>query len=134
MMVKHHSQMLNELKGMASTKQSAIDSTENDITRAAYQSLSSVQGKDFDDNWCAQLLQLHENTLEELRTMQSISTNPQVKQWLDKTIPIVEQHRNFLAKKETKQPNCKRGKHAIECSKKSTVSVEEITIIKNHTP
>jgi predicted outer membrane protein len=87
----------------------ANDSTENDITRAAYQSLSSVQVKDFDDNWRAQLLQLHENTSEELRTMQSITTDPQVKQWLDKTIPIVEQHRNLLAKKETKQPNLQKG-------------------------
>ncbi|MBA2762400.1 MAG: hypothetical protein H0U39_10670 [Segetibacter sp.] len=41
--------------------------------------------------------------------MQSITTDPQVKRWLDKTIPIVEQHRNLLAKKETKQPNLQKG-------------------------
>ena len=86
----------------------AIVSTENDITRAAYQSLISVQVKDFDDNWRAQLLQLHENTLEELRTMQSITTDPQVKRWLDKTIPIVEQHRNF-GKKGNKATQFAKG-------------------------
>ncbi len=109
MMVKHHTQMLNELRGMASAKQAAVDSSESDVTRAAYQNLSSVQGKDFDDRWRAQLLQLHENTSEELRTMQSMTTDAQVKQWLDKTIPIVEQHRDLLAKKETKQPNLQKG-------------------------
>ncbi len=109
MMVKHHTQMLNELKGMASAKQATVDSSENDITKAAYQKLSNVQGKDFDDKWRAQLLQLHENTSEELRTMQSMTTDAALKQWLDKTIPVVEQHRDLLARKEIKQPNLQKG-------------------------
>lgn len=109
MMVKHHTQMLNELKSMASAKQATADTSENDVTRAAYQNLSKVQGKDFDDKWRAQLLQLHENTSEELRTMQSMTTDAQLKQWLDKTIPIVEQHRDMLAKKQMKQPNLQKG-------------------------
>lgn len=109
MMVKHHTQMLNELKGMASAKQITIDSSENDVTRAAYQNLSNLQGKEFDDKWRTQLLQLHENTSEELRTMQTMATDAALKQWLDKTIPIVEQHRNLLAKKEMKQPNLQKG-------------------------
>jgi len=109
MMVKHHTQMLNELKGMASAKQATVDSSESDVTKAAYQKLSNVQGKDFDEQWRAQLLQLHENTSEELRTMQSITTDAALKQWLDKTIPIVEQHRDLLARKEIKQPNLQKG-------------------------
>jgi predicted outer membrane protein len=94
---------------MASAKQAAVDSTETDITRSAYQTLSSIHGKNFDDKWRMQLLQLHENNSEELRTMQSITTDTTLKQWLNKTIPIVEQHRNLLAKKETKQPNLQKG-------------------------
>ncbi len=109
MMVKHHTQMLNELKSMASAKQATADTSENDITRAAYQNLSNVQGKDFDDKWRSQMLQLHENASEEFRTMQSMTTDAQLKQWLDKTIPIVEQHRDLLAKKEMKQPNLQKG-------------------------
>lgn len=109
MMVKHHTQMLNDLKGMASAKQAIVDSSESDVTRAAYQNLSNVQGKDFDDQWRAKLLELHENTSEELRTMQSITTDAQLKQWLDKTIPVVEQHRDLLARKQMKQPNLQKG-------------------------
>jgi putative membrane protein len=109
MMINHHTQMVNELKGMAQAKQATVDSTESDITRAAYQNLSSAQGKDFDDKWRAQLLQLHENNSEELRTMQSMTADTILRQWLDKTIPIVEQHRNLLARKEAKQPNLQKG-------------------------
>lgn len=109
MMVKHHTQMLNELKGIGSAKQATVNSSENDITKAAYQKLSNVHGKDFDEQWRAQLLELHENTSEELRTMQSITTDAQLKQWLDKTIPVVEQHRDLLARKEIKQPNLQKG-------------------------
>jgi putative membrane protein len=109
MMVKHHTQMLNELRSLAPAKQAMVDSSENDVTRAAFQKLSSVQGKAFEDQWREQMLQLHENNSDELRTMQSITTDAEVKQWLDKTIPVVEQHRDLLAKKDMKQPNLQKG-------------------------
>jgi putative membrane protein len=96
-----------EVKQLA--KQAMVDSLENDVTRAAFQKLSSVQGKAFEDQWREQMLQLHENNSDELRTMQSITTDAEVKQWLDKTIPVVEQHRDLLAKKDMKQPNLQKG-------------------------
>jgi putative membrane protein len=109
MMVSHHTQMLNELRSLAPTKQATIVSSENDVTKATFQNLSAIQGKGFHDQWRQQMLQLHENTSEELRTMQSVTTDAELKQWLTKTIPIVEQHRNLLAKKEIKQPNLQKG-------------------------
>jgi putative membrane protein len=109
MLVQHHTQMLNELKGMASTKRATVDSAASDVTRAAVQNLSSVQGKDFDAQWAQQMLQLHENASEEFRTMQTTTTDADLKNWLTKTIPIIEQHRDMLAKFETKQSNLQKG-------------------------
>jgi putative membrane protein len=109
MMVQQHTQMLNELKGMAPSKQAAIDSSANDVTKAALQNLGNAQGKDFDAKWTEQMLQLHENTAEEFKTMQTTTSDTTVKQWLTKTLPIIEQHRDMLAKKQPTQTNLQKG-------------------------
>jgi putative membrane protein len=109
MMVHDHTQMLNELKGMAASKQVAIDSSANDVTKAALQNLSALQGKDFDAKWTEQMLQLHENAAEELKTMQTTTSDTTVKQWLTKTLPVIEQHRDMLAKKQPTQTNLQKG-------------------------
>jgi putative membrane protein len=109
MMIQQHTQMLNELKGMAPSKQATIDSSANDVTKAALQNLSSAQGKDFDAKWTEQMLQLHENAAEEFKTMQTTTTDTTVKQWLTKTLPIIEQHRDMLAKKQPTQTNLQKG-------------------------
>jgi len=109
MMVQHHTQMLNELKTMATAKQATVDSTENDVTRAAIQNLSNLSGKDFDAQWTEQMLQLHENTVELFTTMLNMTTDPDLKQWLTKSLPIVTQHRDMLASKEPKHPNKQPG-------------------------
>jgi putative membrane protein len=109
MMVQQHTQMLNELRGMAPSKQASTDSSANDVTKAALQNLSSLQGKDFDAKWTEQMLQLHENAAEEFKTMQTTTTDTTVKQWLTKTLPIIEQHRDMLAKRQPTQTNLQKG-------------------------
>jgi putative membrane protein len=108
-MVQQHTQMLNELRGMAPSKQASTDSSANDVTKAALQNLSSLQGKDFDAKWTEQMLQLHENAAEEFKTMQTTTTDTTVKQWLTKTLPIIEQHRDMLAKRQPTQTNLQKG-------------------------
>jgi putative membrane protein len=108
-MVQQHTQMLNELRGMAPSKQASTDSSANDVTKAAVQNLSSLQGKDFDAKWTEQMLQLHENAAEEFKTMQTTTTDTTVKQWLTKTLPIIEQHRDMLAKRQPTQTNLQKG-------------------------
>ena len=109
MMIPHHTQMLNELNALAPAKQASIDSSESDITRSAYQRLSSLSGKDFDEQWTQQLLQLHENSSELFTSTLSTTTDAELKQWLTKTLPIINQHRDMLAKLPMKQPNLQKG-------------------------
>ena len=109
MMIPHHTQMLNELNALAPAKQVSIDSSESDITRSAYQRLSSLSGKDFDEQWTQQLLQLHENSSELFTSTLSTTTDAELKQWLTKTLPIINQHRDMLAKLPMKQPNLQKG-------------------------
>ena len=109
MMIPHHTQMHTELSALAPAKQAAIDTSESDITRAAYQRLSSLSGKDFDAGWTSQLLQLHENTSELFTSTLSTTTDAELKQWLTKALPVINQHRDMLAKLPMKQPNLQKG-------------------------
>ena len=109
MMIPHHTQMLNELKALAPAKQAVVDSAENDVSKAAYQKLSALSGKDFDAQWTDQLLQIHENTSELFTTMMTTTPDVELKQWLTKTLPVINQHRDMLAKIPMKQTNLQKG-------------------------
>jgi len=108
MMVQDHTQALNQLKGMAS-KKATVDETPSDITKSALENLGKLQGKDFDTKWAEQMLQIHENTDQEFRMMQTVTKDTAILQWLNKTIPVIDKHRDMLAKLAPKDLNKQSG-------------------------
>ena len=95
-MVTDHTQMLNELKAIA-TKKGASNSVAHTMDMTSMPALANASGKEFDKMWTTQMLTMHETKLAELQNFVNATQDPDLKALAIKAMPKIKSHRDILA-------------------------------------
>ena len=91
-MVKDHQMAADELKQAASSANVQITPAEPDGDHQdASEELAKLSGREFDRRYMEMMVEEHEEAVNELEKQQD-AENPQVRQWVTKTLPKVQQH------------------------------------------
>ena len=90
-MVEDHGKANEELKDLAANKGVKLD--ENAPKKnAMMERLSKLQGVDFDREYVKEMVKDHKKDVAEFRRMHSGAVDPNLKAWVDKTLPTLEDH------------------------------------------
>jgi len=93
--VKDHEQLIKELKGFANMRGIAIPLEENKNARKKLDDLQGTDNKTFDEKWCRELTNRHEETIQSLEDMWKKTTDEELKKWINSALPGL---RNNLVK------------------------------------
>lgn len=95
-LVADHTQMLNDLKAMATKK--GVPGAEQPVDMSSMPTLSDVSGRQFDMIWVGQMRTMHESKIEELQNFINNTEDADLKALANKALPKIKMHRDNLAK------------------------------------
>lgn len=96
MLVTDHTKTLNELKAFASSKAISVPVEEDDDARKKAERFSDEAGKDFDKKWCKEMIDRHEESINNFEKRIDKTEDADLKAWLNKTLPALKSHRDQL--------------------------------------
>lgn len=102
MMEADHSKALNDLQALAAKKQISLPASITDNGKDAYKKLMAKQGKDFDKEYCAMMVEGHKAAIEKFEKASTDAADPDIKNWATSMLPGLRAHLD----------------HAITCQKK----------------
>jgi putative membrane protein len=97
-----HGKAGDELKQWASTKGLDLPSAPNAEAQKTYDDLSKLSGAAFDKAYMEDMVKDHDKDVAEFKDAQTKVSDPDLKAWIDKTLPVIEDHQKMahdLAKK-----------------------------------
>jgi putative membrane protein len=92
MMVDDHSKALDELKGVAGTKNITLPTVIDAEHKKLSDRLSKLSGAGFDREYMAAMVDGHRKVAADLRKESKSGTDTDLKSWAGKTLPTVEGH------------------------------------------
>jgi putative membrane protein len=102
LMVKDHQKAAEELRSIVSTaggsqaqsadRPAGAVATLQDEARELRQELNDLSGRDFDRRYIDEMIDDHEDAIEDLENKADNASHPEVKAWAAKTLPTVRQH------------------------------------------
>jgi putative membrane protein len=102
LMVKDHQKAAEELRSIVSTaggsqaqsadRPAGAVATLQDEARELRQELNDLSGRDFDRRYIDEMIDDHEDAIEDLENKADNASHPEVKAWAAKTLPKVRQH------------------------------------------
>ena len=92
MMVKDHTTALNQLQELAQSKNLNFSSDLPDDAKALQTKLSSDTGKQLDKDYMDGMVQDHQKDVQEFQDQSQNAKDPDVKQWVTKTLPTLQKH------------------------------------------
>jgi putative membrane protein len=111
-MVSDHQAAAADLKPIAAklnTSQAEARSGADDDLRDRMEDLSKLSGTDFDKKYISDMIDDHEKDVRNLENTAENASNPDVKAWAAKTLPIVRQH---LERARSIKDTLDRGEYA----------------------
>jgi putative membrane protein len=96
MLLTDHSNSLNELKTLAQTKGISVPVEENDNAKRKIENFTGESGKDFDKNWCSEMIDQHEENIGKFEKRLDKTEDPELKTWIGKTLSVLRIHRDKL--------------------------------------
>src|SRR5262249_41212720 len=90
-MVEDHGNANKDLMDLAANKGVQLDEKATKKDPVA-DKLSKLQGQDFDREYVKEMVKDHKKDVAELRRMHSGAVDPNLKAWIDKTLPTLEDH------------------------------------------
>ena len=94
-MVEDHGKANEELKDLAANKGVKLDKNAPK-KNAMMERLSKLQGVDFDREYVKEMVKDHKKDVAEFRRMHSGAVDPNLKAWIDKTLPTLEDHLKMI--------------------------------------
>jgi putative membrane protein len=91
-MVKDHSKAGDELKEVASKKGISLRDSMNATDKALYDRLSKLSGGEFDQEYMRAMVKDHEEDAAEFRRVSQSAKDPEVREFVSKTLPTLEEH------------------------------------------
>ena len=92
MMMKDHTAALNELQELAQSKNLNFNDDLPDDAKALQTKLSSDIGKQLDKDYMDGMLEDHQKDVQEFTAQSQKAKDPDLKQWLIKTLPTLQKH------------------------------------------
>jgi len=91
-MVTDHSKANDELKQLAATKGVALPSDVSDEQKKMADHLNSMSGKAFDKAYMDDMVKDHLKDVGEFEKMSKSAKDPDLKAWVTKTLPTLQDH------------------------------------------
>jgi putative membrane protein len=95
-MITDHTQMLVELKTLASKKQVTVPAANTKMSGML--GLPDAKGKEFDQAWASQMLTMHEAKIRELQNVLNQTQDADIKALATKALPKIKMHSDLLIK------------------------------------
>jgi putative membrane protein len=92
LMVKDHTQALNQLQELAEKKKVTLPSDLPDDAKDLESKINSASGQDLDKTYMDAMVQDHEKDVQEFKDASKDVEDKDVKQWASSTLPILQQH------------------------------------------
>jgi len=92
MMVDDHSKALDELKGVAGTKNITLPTAIDAEHKKLSDRLSKLSGAGFDREYMQAMVEGHRKVAADMRKESQSGADPDLKAWAGKTLPTVEAH------------------------------------------
>ena len=91
-MVKDHGQAEDQLKALAHDKDVSLPSAVDAEGKATFNKLNKFSGAAFDKEYISAMASGHKQALELFQAQEKKTADKQLKDWIGKTAPVVEQH------------------------------------------
>ena len=91
-MVNDHGKANDELKALATNKGLALPTDLDADAEKTQDELSKKSGKDFDKSYINDMVKDHEKDVAEFQKKSTAAKDPDLKAWIDKTIPVIQDH------------------------------------------
>jgi putative membrane protein len=92
MMVKDHTTALNQLQELAQTKNLNFNDNLPDDAKSLQEKLSSDTGKQLDKDYMDGMVEDHQKDVQEFTDKSQSAKDPDLKQWIGKTLPTLQKH------------------------------------------
>jgi putative membrane protein len=92
MMVKDHTDALNKLQSVAQAKNITLPDGLPDDAKDLQSKLSNETGKQLDKDYMDGMVQDHQKDVQEFQDATQKLQDPQIKQWVTSTLPVLEKH------------------------------------------
>jgi putative membrane protein len=91
-MIADHSKANDELKAIAATKNITLPDSINADSKKAWTDLSAKKGADFDKAYVDKMVADHKATIDLFENGQKNVKDPELKAFIDKTLPVLKGH------------------------------------------
>jgi putative membrane protein len=95
-MVTDHTQANNELKPIAESNKIPVPTKLKGESEVAYQRLEKLSGSKFDAAYIKVMVSDHDKTVSAFEDASSKVKNPDLKAFIDKTLPVLRQHQDHI--------------------------------------
>jgi putative membrane protein len=92
MMVRDHSQANTELKNFASGRNIMLTDSMMPKHRTHITAMQKMTGKAFDNHYMSMMVKDHKEDVSKFEKMANSATNPDLKNWAAKTLPVLKTH------------------------------------------
>ena len=106
-MVEDHGSANKELMDLAANKAVAIDD-KAPKKNPVLDKLNKLQGQEFDREYVKTMVKDHKQDVAEFRRMHSGAVDPNLKAWIDKTLPTLEDHLKTIEGIQAQMASAKR--------------------------
>ncbi len=100
-----HSATLNELKMLAQAKAISVPVEETDASKRELEKIADESGTEFDEQWCAQMIDMHEESIEKFEKRLDDTEDSDLKTYIAKTLAVLKDHRESLKRYRGKSDN-----------------------------
>jgi putative membrane protein len=94
MMVRDHSQANQELMNLAKTKGLMLNDSMDKKTMDHMTAMQKMEGKKFDQHYISMMVEDHNKDVAEFEKAANSATDPDLKAWAAKTLPILKTHQD----------------------------------------
>src|SRR5205823_3636312 len=91
-MVTDHGKANDELKTLATNKGISLPADTDEKHKKAADELAKKSGSAFDKAYMKDMVEDHQKDVAEFKKAQSMVKDPDLKAWVDKTLPVIEGH------------------------------------------
>jgi putative membrane protein len=99
-LVKDHTNANNELVQLANSKHVELPAGPSRSQRKDIEKMGKFSGKDFDKHFVAMGVKDHEKDIKKFEKASAKAKDPQLKAWIDKTLPTLREHLAMAQKLE----------------------------------
>lgn len=91
-MVTDHGKANEELEGIITKKGMKMPAKMADKHKKMVDKFANLSGSDFDKKYAKEMVKDHQKDVAKFKKMSAKVKNPELKGWVDKTVPVLEQH------------------------------------------